>query len=314
METALVVDLVDEPWKVPGDVVEGFVGHRIDGFDLERLDEALGLGVVVGIAAAPHRTDKTAAKQGSPIGLSGVLRTAVGMVNAAGLRFSALDCGVERRERQADVDRAADRIADRPARPGVENDRNVSKAIDDGDVGNVGDPELVWPVDPQILGAVGINRLVMVAVGRGDIAPPPARLKVVLTHQPADLLVIDDHSSMAQLGANASPAVGFKLLADRRDRLNDGGVVLRGSRFAVEGRPGDPHQPASFCDAEARGPATTDVVTLFGRGALFRAPFRNSSSNACLPTRRSSAAIRASYCGTSPAAAASSSNSPASYF
>ena len=45
METASVVDLVDEPWKVPGDVVEGFVGHRIDGFDLERLDEALGLGV-----------------------------------------------------------------------------------------------------------------------------------------------------------------------------------------------------------------------------------------------------------------------------
>src|SRR6516162_7676545 len=76
LQTASVVDLVDEPWKVPGDVVEGFVGHRIDGFDLERLDEALGLGVVVGIAAAPHRTDKTAAKQGSPIGLSGVLRTA----------------------------------------------------------------------------------------------------------------------------------------------------------------------------------------------------------------------------------------------
>src|SRR5271168_3667733 len=73
METASVVDVVDEPWKVLGDVGEGFVGHRIDGFDLERLHEALGLGVVIGIASAPHRADKAAAKQGFPIGLSGVL-------------------------------------------------------------------------------------------------------------------------------------------------------------------------------------------------------------------------------------------------
>ena len=73
METTSVVDLVDEPWKVLGDVGEGFVGHRIDRLDLESLHEAFGLGVVVGIASAPHRTDKTAAKQGFPIGLSGVL-------------------------------------------------------------------------------------------------------------------------------------------------------------------------------------------------------------------------------------------------
>src|SRR5271169_4148464 len=73
METASVVDVVDEPWKVLGDVGEGFVGHRIDRLDLESLHEAFGLGVVVGIASAPHRTDKTAAKQGFPIGLSGVL-------------------------------------------------------------------------------------------------------------------------------------------------------------------------------------------------------------------------------------------------
>src|SRR5271156_5601176 len=73
METTSVVDLVDDPWKVLGDVGEGFVGHRIDRLDLESLHEAFGLGVVVGIASAPHRTDKTAAKQGFPIGLSGVL-------------------------------------------------------------------------------------------------------------------------------------------------------------------------------------------------------------------------------------------------
>ena len=129
METSSVVDLVDEPWKVLDDIGEGFVGHRIDGFDLEGLHEALGLGGRKGCLCA-HRSDKTAAKQGFPIGLSGILRTAIRVVDAAGWRFAALDRGGESGERQADVDRAADRIASCPTRPGVENDRDVSEAFD----------------------------------------------------------------------------------------------------------------------------------------------------------------------------------------
>jgi hypothetical protein len=46
----------------------------------------------------------------------------------------------------------------------------------------------------------------------------------MLAHQPADLLVIDDHLSMAQLGANRPPTVGFELVADRGDRLDDRGA------------------------------------------------------------------------------------------
>ena len=53
METASVVDLVDKPRKVLGDIGEGFVGHRIDGFDLEGLDEALGLCVVIRMPLRP---------------------------------------------------------------------------------------------------------------------------------------------------------------------------------------------------------------------------------------------------------------------
>src|SRR5260221_8548305 len=64
----------------------------------------------------------------------------------------------------------------------------------------------------------------------------------------------------------------------------------------------------------ARGPVIRDVGTPFRRGTFLRAPFRNSSSKACLPTSRSSAAIRASYSWIVAAAAASSSSAPASYF
>src|SRR5277367_3435938 len=44
----------------------------------------------------------------------------------------------------------------------------------------------------------------------------------------ADLLVIDYHASMPQLGANASPAIEFELVADRRDRLDDRRIVMYG--------------------------------------------------------------------------------------
>src|SRR6266436_2648917 len=74
------------------------------------------------------------------------------------------------------------------------------------------------------------------------------------------------------------------------------------------------HWPASFCDGDAAGPAMTDVFTLLGRGAFFRAPFRNSISSACRPTMRSNAAILASYSWSRSAAWASSSKAPASYF
>jgi hypothetical protein len=112
----------------------------------------------------------------------------------------------------------------------------------------------------------------MIAVGCRDVTTPPSRLKIVLAHQPPDLLVIDDHSSMPQPGAHASPAVEFELIADRRDRLDDGSVVMRGDRMVVEDRAGNSHQPASFCDAEARGPTMTDVFALFGRGCASHSP------------------------------------------
>ena len=86
------------------------------------------------------RAGPGAAKQGLPIGLSGILRTAIGMVDAAGRRFAGLDRSLERGERQADVDRAADRVFDRVARPGAENDRDVCEAYDDGDKRYIRDP------------------------------------------------------------------------------------------------------------------------------------------------------------------------------
>jgi hypothetical protein len=54
----------------------------------------------------------------------------------------------------------------------------------------------------------------------------------------------------------------------------------------------DAHQPASFVNGQPCGPVITDILPLLGRGAFLSAPCRNSSSSACLPTSRSSAAMR----------------------
>lgn len=116
----------------------------------------------------------------------------------------------------------------------------------------------------------------------------------MLAHETADLLVIDDHALLPEGGLDPAPAVVFELVADRSHRCDDGGVVGRTDRFVVESGAGHSHQPASLGNADAAGPTIADVVSLLGRGRGRRAPFRNSSSRACLPTRRSSAAIRAS--------------------
>jgi hypothetical protein len=73
MEPAVVVDILDEVGKVFSDIVEGFENDRVNSFDLQRLHEALGLGVVVGIASAAHRADQTLINKKLPVDLGGIL-------------------------------------------------------------------------------------------------------------------------------------------------------------------------------------------------------------------------------------------------
>ena len=53
---------------------------------------------------------------------------------------------MERRQSQSSVYGSADSIAHHAPRPGIKNDGNIDEAADDGDIGDVCDPELVGPV------------------------------------------------------------------------------------------------------------------------------------------------------------------------
>src|SRR5690606_31040740 len=154
----------------------------------------------------------------------------------------------------------------------------------------------------------------MAAVGRGDEATPDLRLQPVFAHQAADLLMVYDEALLPKRRANTAVAVELEVVTDRKHGFHDRGVVGMPVGQVVVGRARQTHQPASLGDGEAAGPVTTDILPLFGGCALFRAPFRNSSSRACLPTSRSRAAMRASYSCRRLAAPMSSSRAPSSYF
>ena len=54
MQPTGVVDLIDEAGQIGHDVAERLVGHRVDRLDLQRLHEAFGLGIVIGVCAPAH--------------------------------------------------------------------------------------------------------------------------------------------------------------------------------------------------------------------------------------------------------------------
>src|SRR5512147_1982357 len=235
------------------------------------------------------------------------------MMNASVRRLTHVDGGLQRGERQPGVDRFTDGIADDAARPRIEDHRHIDDADGDGDIGDVRHPQRVRPVDNHVFRQVGKDRLVMIAVGGHDEPSAALRLQVMLAHDAADLFGVDDDPLMPQLGADPPIAVAFELLADRRDPRDDLGVVGLLCRGIVEGGAWQTHQTASVADGETSGPLITDVLALLCRGAFLDAPFRNSSSSAWRPTRRSRAAIFASYSWRRSAARASSSKAPASY-
>jgi len=206
------------------------------------------------------------------VDLGGVLPASIGVVHAARRRSTSTERSLEGRQRQARVDRAADRIPDHPARPGIEDGSQIDEACRDRDVGDVGDPELVRSVDHHASGPVRENRAIVIAVGGGDEPPATPRLQVVRAHEPAHPLAVDDDPLVAQRGADATIAVAFELVADRAHARDDFSLVGRCGRHVVERGARQAHQPASLGDGETPGPVITDVAALLVRAALADAP------------------------------------------
>ena len=105
------------------------------------------------------------------VGLGGVLRAPVGVVDASGCRVTELDRRRERRKGQPGIDPPAERVADDAPRPCIHDRSQIDEAAEDRDVGQVGDPELVRAINLALSGEVREDGLVVIAVGGGDEAP-----------------------------------------------------------------------------------------------------------------------------------------------
>ena len=123
------------------------------------------------LAAPPHRTLEAVLPQLATVILGSILRAAIGMVDAPVGRLPGRDGGSERRKCQASIDTPADGVADDAARPGVEDGSEVDEAHRNGDVGDVGNPQLIRTRRHHVLGQVGEDRPVVVAI-RGSHKTP----------------------------------------------------------------------------------------------------------------------------------------------
>lgn len=81
--SASIEDLIDEARGAGGrDILEGFIGDRIDGLDLEGFHEALSPGAIIGIATSYHRSDETMFGQSLPIGAGSILQSAIAVMDS----------------------------------------------------------------------------------------------------------------------------------------------------------------------------------------------------------------------------------------
>ena len=131
---------VDEFREVVADILERLVSHQIDGFDLERLDQALGLGIVIGVAAPAHRAEQAVLSKQFPIALGRVLAASVRVVNTPLAGLTRRDGRLQSRRGEPRVNRATDCPTRDAARLGVDHHRHVDEAVGYRDVGDVGGP------------------------------------------------------------------------------------------------------------------------------------------------------------------------------
>jgi hypothetical protein len=81
-------------------------------------------------------------------------------------------------------------------RIGIENRRQVDKAVPDADIGDVSQPHLIHLTHHYSLDEIGVSGEGMLAVGRLHPLPPRPAKQVTFPHKAQYPLVIDDQLIM----------------------------------------------------------------------------------------------------------------------
>jgi len=140
------------------------------------------------------------------------------MDEAVGLRIALGKRLVEGLDRQARLKMVGERPADRFAREGVEDDRQIDEVLRQPDIGDVGDPYLVEAGRSKPAGQIRHDGKAVAAVGgAGDERSGAQAEQVVGAHQPEHPFGVDDQSLASQLLGDAPIAV---MAVGERDALD----------------------------------------------------------------------------------------------
>ena len=109
--------------------------------------------------------------------LGSILRAAIGVMDAPLRRLASGSRRSECGQSEPRVDVPANRIADDAPRPGIDNGRQIDEADRDGDVSDVGDPELVRSCRQNVFSQVGEDLSVVAKNSlRGRTVSPCSRI------------------------------------------------------------------------------------------------------------------------------------------
>lgn len=138
MEALGVIDGVDEfadGAPCNDDVLEG---AAVDFFGIDGLDETVGLGAVVGIAAPAHADCDIVVGKAQAVVARGILHAGIGMLNQTGGPGPAVGKGlIQRFHRKRSIEMGSQYPAHHLAGEGVENDGEIGKSLSQPDVGDI---------------------------------------------------------------------------------------------------------------------------------------------------------------------------------
>src|SRR3989475_12041586 len=207
MSTPWVVPAFDEVEDGEARVVLRAEAFAIEQLALERREEALAHGVVVGIAYTAHRRPDASLATAAAEGERRVLAALIRVMNHRG-RSALRDGHVERGQDELGAEMGCHRPADDAATPRVEHDGEIQKAGPRRDVRDVRDPPSIGAgrrelaVD-EIRG--GPRRLGSHRPG-GRFPAAPA-LHAGVPHEPGDALAADREGARRGVTVDAWRAV-----------------------------------------------------------------------------------------------------------
>lgn len=166
-------------------------------------------------------------------------------------------------------------VTDTLSAAGIEDDREVVKALRDADAGDVRNQDLVEATWDVVAIKVRVDRIVMPIVCGAQVALSRLDPQTGQPHDPRHFLVGHDELATARLMRHSPVSVDGELVLDVFDQGRDLGLRgpgFRSRRVVAEGAPRQVHDFASPSDRATPGPVTMDDLSLLaprgGRGVF----------------------------------------------